>query len=469
MISAPVVLNDPAIVSLPAVQDTLVLAGTSTLRGGTFTGLGTLAIQGNTSVAMPNPLLPGELPDKIALFRTVDTGALDNDLVFELDPDTNTAPDTAIVGGFTTYALNVPLQVRTGGVMTASVSSLYLPKQTTMSGGRIAGTATVNQVGNLVADGNSTINPNTFLWGVDATNHQTTVRSGKRLDITPNRIVRSGEQIYKGNIVLETGATLNVNTATSDTWKIAGDLQMGISSNVSGDSIINTGRVHGQGTVNVARFENSGTVKPGAVFGGISMPGTNYIQTPMGVLDMTLGSSLVGNGSSKLAVGAAQLGGTLSLSLMGGFNPAPGSLFDLITATSIIGQFSTIDLNVPFGTILNGDVLYSPNKVQFRVNQVSTTASAEADFNRDGKVDGLDLAAWRESYGTVATRRSAAMGDADGDGDVDGRDMLIWQRQYNGKGSETTPTRRLATAVPEPGTMLLGAMALIVGYCKRSR
>jgi hypothetical protein len=85
-------------------------------------------------------------------------------------------------------------------------------------------------------------------------------------------------------------------------------------------------------------------------------------------------------------------------------------------------------------------------------------------------VDGLDLAAWREAYGTVATRRSAAMGDADGDGDVDGRDMLIWQRQYNGsKGTETFPTRRLATAVPEPGTMLLGAMGLIVGCCKRSR
>jgi hypothetical protein len=471
MISAPVVLNDPAVVSLPAVQDTLVLGGTSTLRGGSFTGLGTLAIQGNTSVAMPNQLVPEDFPDEIAMFRTVDTGALDNDLVFEMNPDTKTSPDTVVVGNFTTFALNVPLQVRTGGVMTASVSSLYLPKQTTMSGGQITGTATVNQVGDLVADGNSTINPNTFLWGIDAASHRTTIRSGKRLDITPNRIVRSGEQVYKGNIVLETGATLNVNTATSDTWKIAGDLQMGVVSSVTGDNIINTGRVHGQGTINVAQFENSGTVKPGTVFGGISMPGTNYIQTPVGVLDMTLGSSLIGNGASKLAVGSANLAGTLSLSLMSGFNPAPGSLFDLITASSIIGQFSEIDLNIPFGTILNGDVLYSPNKVQFRVNEVSTNAAGEADFNRDGKVDGLDLAAWREAYGTVATKRSAAMGDADGDGDVDGRDMLIWQRQYNGgsKGSETLPTRRLATAVPEPGTMLLGAMALVIGCWKRSR
>jgi hypothetical protein len=471
LITAPVILNDPAVVSLPAVQDTLVLAGTSTLRGGNFTGLGTLAIQGNTSVAMPNPIFPDERADDIVLakFGAVDTDAIDTNLEFEMNP--NSTPGNTVVGNFTTYALNVPLQVRTGGTMTASVSSLYLPKQTTMSGGRITGTATVNQVGDLVTDGNSTINPNTFLWGVDATNHRTTVRAGKRLDITPNRIVRSGEQVYKGNIVLETGATLNVNTATSDTWKIAGDLQMGISSAVTGDNIINTGRVHGSGTINVAQFENSGTVKPGTVFGGISMPGTNYIQTPVGVLDMTLGSSLIGNGASKLAVGSANLAGTLSLSLMSGFNPAPGSLFDLITASSIIGQFSDIDLNIPFGTILNGDVLYSPNKVQFRVNQVSSNAAGEADFNRDGKVDGLDLAAWREAYGTVATKRSAAMGDADGDGDVDGRDMLIWQRQYNagGKGSEELPTRRLATVVPEPGTMLLGAMALIVGCCKRSR
>lgn len=471
LITAPVILNDPAVVNLPAVQDTLVLAGTSTLRGGNFTGLGTLAIQGNTSVAMPNPLFPEDRSDEIILasFGAMDTNAIDTNLEFELNP--NSIPGSPVIGNFTTYALNVPLQVRTGGTMTASVSSLYLPKQTTMSGGRITGTATVNQVGDLVVDANSTINPNAFLWGVDATNHRTTVRGGKRLELTPNRIVRSGEQIYKGNIVLETGATLNVNTATSDTWKIAGDLQMGVSSAVTGDNIVNTGRVHGQGTINVAQFENSGTVKPGAIFGGINMPGTNYIQTPVGVLDMTLGSSLVGNGSSKLAVGAANLAGTLSLSLMSGFNPAPGSLFDLITASSIIGQFGDIDLNIPFGTILNGDVLYSSNKVQFRVNQISTASSGAADFNRDGNVDGLDLTAWRDAYGTVGTRRSAAMGDADGDGDVDGRDMLIWQRQFNagGRGTDTPPTRRLATAVPEPGTMLLGALALIVGCSKRSR
>jgi hypothetical protein len=103
------------------------------------------------------------------------------------------------------------------------------------------------------------------------------------------------------------------------------------------------------------------------------------------------------------------------------------------------------------------------------VNQATTNPAADADFNRDGKVDGADLTAWREAYGQVTSKRSTTVGDADGDGDVDGRDMLIWQRQYNGKGSETLSNRRLATAVPEPGTMLLGALALIVGYCKRSR
>ena len=465
LISAPVILNNPAVVNLPDANDTLILAGPSTLRGGNITGNGTLAIQGATSVAMPNSLVPEDFPTEISpLFFVV----ADTDLTLELDPNIEPSSTSVFIGGFTTYALNVPLQVRTGGVMTASVSNLYLPRQTTMSGGQITGLSTVNQVGSLVVDGNSTINPNTYLWGVDTLTHNTTIRAGKRLDLTPNRIVRTdGTQEYRGNIVLETGATLNVNTGIADSWTMAGDLAMGIGSTVTGDNLVNTGQVHGNGFVNVARFENAGRVTPGRMFGGLQMTNTNFVQTPAGVLDIVLGSSFIGNGSGILRTGTAQLAGTLALSLSGGFNPAPGTEFDLLTASSISGQFGNVQINVPFGSSLLGDVLYYPNRVTFRVDLLNPAPRLTADFNADGKVDGTDLIAWQQAYGEGAIKRGATAGDADGDSDIDGRDFLAWQRQITPVGKGTISSRTLFTAVPEPSTMLLGLLAVAGTACSR--
>lgn len=73
----------------------------------------------------------------------------------------------------------------------------------------------------------------------------------------------------------------------------------------------------------------------------------------------------------------------------------------------------------------------------------------EADFNNDGKVDGADLAAWREAFGATPNA------DADGDNDSDGADFLVWQRQF-GSGVGSAP---FAAAVPEPSS----AIALIIG------
>ena len=68
-----------------------------------------------------------------------------------------------------------------------------------------------------------------------------------------------------------------------------------------------------------------------------------------------------------------------------------------------------------------------------------------ADFNNDGKVNSLDLAAWKTAFGATP------VGDADNDNDSDGVDFLLWQRQF-GSGGATVPA---ATAVPEPATAAL--------------
>src|SRR5262249_26960933 len=148
------------------------------------------------------------------------------------------------------------------------------------------------------------------------------------------------ENIYNGRIVMEVGSSLNVALGTATSWKIGGTMEMSPGATVLGNDIVNVGRVSGNGAFDIARFENSGHVAPGRNFGGLNMSAANFVQTSLGVLDMTLGSSLLGNGSSLLQVGTGQLDGTLALTVASGFNAPGGTQIDLIKGQSITGVFS---------------------------------------------------------------------------------------------------------------------------------
>jgi hypothetical protein len=313
------------------------------------------------------------------------------------------------------------------------------------------------------------INPATFLWGVDSPNHLTTIRSGGRLNMQPQHIVRGGnEDAYHGRIKMETSSTLNVDLGAVSRWTLAGNLEMGLGSTVLGDDIRNLGEVRGHGTIGVEHFENAGRVAPGRMFGGLKMPSADYIQTPAGILEISLGESLIGNGSSLLQTDTAQLAGTLALSWASSFNPAPGTEFDFLTANSVSGMFSNVSITSPFGNLVTGEVVYHPNRVSFRIT-TSPGASqlVTADFNDDGVVDGADLIVWQKATagkGELADRLAA---DATGDGLVDGADFLAWQRELGRRaanGGPTLPGRTLGiSAVPEPSTWLLGLLAAAAG------
>lgn len=84
-----------------------------------------------------------------------------------------------------------------------------------------------------------------------------------------------------------------------------------------------------------------------------------------------------------------------------------------------------------------------------------------ADFNNDGKVNSLDLAAWRTAFGATP------VGDADNDNDSDGADFLLWQRQFGSGGASASA----ASAVPEPATAALlfsaGLAATAIGRLRQ--
>jgi len=106
---------------------------------------------------------------------------------------------------------------------------------------------------------------------------------------------------------------------------------------------------------------------------------------------------------------------------------------------------------------------------------------AFADVNNDDLVDGRDLARILSNFGSLDANALGleANGDTDADGDVDGGDVLAWQRQYR----ETVPLEDFdamltgilaagtatASAVPEPGSLLLVGFVLVVGIASRRR
>lgn len=159
--------------------------------------------------------------------------------------------------------------------------------------------------------------------------------------------------------------------------------------------------------------------------------------------------------------GQATLAGTLSVELTGGFAPALGNSFSLLTASSgVSGTFSTTNLPA-LGAGLAWDLDYSSNAVSL---SVVAGSGLSADFDNDGNVDADDLALWKIGFGK-SPNALPSDGDANGDGRVDGSDFLAWQRQFG-----TPPSAPAARVAPEPtGVGLLASALAVAAFGVRRR
>ena len=112
---------------------------------------------------------------------------------------------------------------------------------------------------------------------------------------------------------------------------------------------IQGGSLSGFGTV-TANVSNAGQVNPGLSSGILNIDG-NYTQTPTGVLNVEIGGLAPGTGFDQLNItGNAALDGTLNISLIGGFSPSPGDIFEIMTFSSPTGDFAAKNgLDLGFG------------------------------------------------------------------------------------------------------------------------
>jgi hypothetical protein len=150
----------------------------------------------------------------------------------------------------------------------------------------------------------------------------------------PTTLDVAGDFSNVGTLSIGNGALLSVGTADYT--------QSGGSTTVDGTLIaanvyLDGGLLSGSGTIQ-ANVVNAALLVPGDPFGTLTVQG-NYTQTPAGVLLIQIaGPKQYGH----LAVtGSATLDGTLQVSLLDNYVPAPGAPFQILTFAGYSGGFTT--------------------------------------------------------------------------------------------------------------------------------
>ncbi len=144
------------------------------------------------------------------------------------------------------------------------------------------------------------------------------------------------------------------------------------------------------------------------------------------------------------------LGGQTVLSL-----PAPATLAtQLQRATVVVNNPALLGLiGTPLQLVFDGPTA----GLQLQLDNLFVRLAG--DLNGDGTVDGNDLSAWSNAYG------SSSAGDADGDGDSDGADFLLWQQQASGNPGPLAASQ----SVPEPSVIVLMVLGLAVSWVQKRR
>lgn len=129
-----------------------------------------------------------------------------------------------------------------------------------------------------------------------------------------------------GRLLLSDNIAGDLNT---DPATITDRLTNGVSHTILGSQTIGPG----------LEFINQGIIEPGTSVGTLTVSGP-FTQTASGVLSIELASL---TSRDRLVVnGPATLDGTIDVSFLPGFLPALGNQFQILTATSVTGSFSSV-------------------------------------------------------------------------------------------------------------------------------
>jgi T5SS/PEP-CTERM-associated repeat protein len=260
-------------------------------------------------------------------------------------------------------------------------------------------------------------------------------------------------------------ASGRISLENSGTLRFAGPLTNdGVISNAHGTTNIH-GEIDNPGDIVVARdtvatFHDSVnstgtiTVLPGgnALFlADLTFTATAALEMGVEASDFTASSPLISTN------GVATLGGSLDISLDGGYSSLIGQSIELLSAGGgIFGAFDSIELPTLPDDIEVG-VVYSPTSVVMQIGLASVSTSIPGDYNQDGTVNSADYTVWRNSLGQSGSGLAA---DGNGDTHVDEADYALWKLHFGETfGSGAGGSSNAAT--PEPASIVLALAAML--------
>lgn len=232
--------------------------------------------------------------------------------------------------------------------------------------------------------------PNARVWSdegvTDALAGMTAIGSAGAFEIRGGRnYTRTGNLTNSGQIRIGTGTDLTVSgrlrqIIDAAICSVEGTL-------TSPDTLrFDRGFVRGNGRI-IGNVHNQGTVQPGASIGHLTIQG-NYRQRTNGTASFELGGTATGASDLLEITGAADLGGTISLRVAGGYQPHDGDTIEIMRFASRTGNFAQLDVCPAPGVC--AELLWSATNLRVVLHVLPTADIQEPETPQDPDQPGSD-------------------------------------------------------------------------------